>query len=186
MSQLPPTAAATPPQASSSSTASPTHSNDASTPTGRPPAPPTAASSGGSDQNVTLWQFLLDLLHIGGEYESVIAWTHKADGEFKLIDAEQVARLWGQRKNKPNMNYDKLSRALRYYYDKNIIRKVVGQARKRFQKRLLRRFCLQKFVYQFVTFPENATPSQIMDYAMKMGSNAPHILRGKEIHVNLC
>ena len=32
------------------------------------------------------------------------------------------------------MNYDKLSRALRYYYDKNIIKKVIGQ----------------KFVYRFV------------------------------------
>lgn len=26
--------------------------------------------------------------------------------------------------SKPNMNYDKLSRALRYYYDKNIMTKV--------------------------------------------------------------
>jgi hypothetical protein len=86
----------------------------------------------------------------------VIVWTGKADGEFKLIDAEQVARLWGIRKNKPNMNYDKLSRALRYYYDKNIIRKVVGQ----------------KFVYQFVAFPDNATPSQMMTYAMKLGCGA--------------
>lgn len=30
-------------------------------------------------------------------------------------------------KSKPNMNYDKLSRALRYYYDKNIMTKVHGK-----------------------------------------------------------
>ncbi|KYO29632.1 properdin isoform X2 [Alligator mississippiensis] len=90
----------------------------------------------GSDPSVPLWQFLLQLLGQRGAGH-LIAWT-SPDGEFKLLDAEEVARLWGQRKNKPNMNYDKLSRALRYYYDKNIIRKVSGQ----------------KFVYKFVSFPE--------------------------------
>lgn len=50
------------------------------------------------------------------------------------MDAEAVAKLWGLRKSKKYMNYDKLSRALRYYYDKNIIKKVIGQ----------------KFVYRFV------------------------------------
>ena len=35
--------------------------------------------------------------------------------------------VWGERKSKPNMNYDKLSRALRYYYDKNIMTKVHGK-----------------------------------------------------------
>jgi hypothetical protein len=34
-------------------------------------------------------------------------------GEFKLIDPDEVARRWGVKKNKTNMNYDKLSRALR-------------------------------------------------------------------------
>lgn len=46
------------------------------------------------------------------------------DGEFRLSDPDEVARRWGRRKQKPNMNYDKLSRALRYYYDKNIMSKV--------------------------------------------------------------
>lgn len=46
------------------------------------------------------------------------------NGEFKLVDPDEVARRWGERKSKPNMNYDKLSRALRYYYDKNIMSKV--------------------------------------------------------------
>ena len=39
----------------------------------------------------------------------------------------QVARRWGFRKNKPKMNYEKLSRGLRYYYDKNIIQKTGGK-----------------------------------------------------------
>uniref|UniRef100_A0A914C8X3 ETS domain-containing protein n=1 Tax=Acrobeloides nanus TaxID=290746 RepID=A0A914C8X3_9BILA len=48
-------------------------------------------------------------------------------GEFKLVDPDEVAKKWGERKSKPNMNYDKLSRALRYYYDKNIMTKVHGK-----------------------------------------------------------
>ena len=52
-----------------------------------------------------------------------IAWTGD-DWEFKLLDPDRVAELWGHRKNKPNMNYEKLSRGLRYYYDKKIIKKV--------------------------------------------------------------
>jgi hypothetical protein len=77
------------------------------------------------ETNITLWQFLLELL-LSNHYTSIITWTNN-DGEFKLVNAEEVARLWGLRKNKTNMNYDKLSRALRYYYDKNIIKKVLGQ-----------------------------------------------------------
>lgn len=68
------------------------------------------------DNSVTLWQFLLQLL-LDSNNEQLICWTND-EGEFKLLQAEEVARLWGARKNKPNMNYDKLSRALRYYYDK--------------------------------------------------------------------
>lgn len=75
--------------------------------------------------NITLWQFLLELLN-SGQHQQLISWT-SVPGEFKLLNAEEVARLWGLRKNKTNMNYDKLSRALRYYYDKNIIKKVLGQ-----------------------------------------------------------
>ncbi|XP_004633622.1 ETS domain-containing protein Elk-1 [Octodon degus] len=68
------------------------------------------------DPSVTLWQFLLQLLREQGNGH-IISWTSRDGGEFKLVDAEEVARLWGLRKNKTNMNYDKLSRALRYYYD---------------------------------------------------------------------
>jgi c-ets proto-oncogene protein len=46
---------------------------------------------------------------------------------FRYIDIFKVARRWGIRKNKPKMNYEKLSRGLRYYYDKNIIHKTAGK-----------------------------------------------------------
>ena len=39
--------------------------------------------------------------------------------------ANAVASI--HRKNKPKMNYEKLSRGLRYYYDKNIIHKTAGK-----------------------------------------------------------
>ncbi|KAK5848703.1 hypothetical protein PBY51_006296 [Eleginops maclovinus] len=74
---------------------------------------------------IQLWQFLLELL-TDRNCQSCISWT--GDGwEFKLTDPDEVALLWGQRKNKPKMNYEKLSRGLRYYYDKNIIRKTAGK-----------------------------------------------------------
>lgn len=43
----------------------------------------------------------------------MIAWQGDY-GEFVIKDPDEVARLWGIRKCKPHMNYDKLSRALRY------------------------------------------------------------------------
>uniref|UniRef100_A0A0N4ZSL9 ETS domain-containing protein n=1 Tax=Parastrongyloides trichosuri TaxID=131310 RepID=A0A0N4ZSL9_PARTI len=75
--------------------------------------------------HIQLWQFLKELLE-NKEYSQYIEWTNKNDKEFKFNDPEGVARLWGARKRKSKMNYEKLSRALRYYYDKNIIRKVTG------------------------------------------------------------
>jgi hypothetical protein len=72
---------------------------------------------------IQLWQFLLELLS-DASLAAIIAWEG-TNGEFKLIDPDEVARKWGERKSKPNMNYDKLSRALRYYYDKNIMTKVI-------------------------------------------------------------
>ncbi|XP_045453168.1 ETS translocation variant 4-like [Melitaea cinxia] len=74
---------------------------------------------------IQLWQFLLELL-TDRSCQGFISWT--GDGwEFKLTDPDEVARRWGIRKNKPKMNYEKLSRGLRYYYDKNIIHKTAGK-----------------------------------------------------------
>jgi len=86
----------------------------------------------GNNGQVQLWQFLLELL-TDKEHREVIHWLGE-EGEFKLNNPEVVAQLWGARKNKPNMNYEKLSRALRYYYDGDMICKVHGK----------------RFVYKFV------------------------------------
>ena len=94
----------------------------------------------GSSQ-IQLWQFLLELLSDSRNAE-FITWEG-TNGEFKLCDPDEVARRWGERKSKPNMNYDKLSRALRYYYDKNIMTKVHGKRyayRFDFQGRVFGRF----------------------------------------------
>lgn len=95
------------------------------TSTGYPDSPqnpgPTYTGSG----PIQLWQFLLELL-TDKTCSHFISWT--GDGwEFKMVDPDEVATRWGNRKNKPKMNYEKLSRALRYYYDKNIILKTAGK-----------------------------------------------------------
>lgn len=86
----------------------------------------------GNNGQIQLWQFLLELL-TDKDHREVIQWIGD-EGEFKLNNPEMVAQLWGQRKNKPTMNYEKLSRALRYYYDGDMIAKVHGK----------------RFVYKFV------------------------------------
>ncbi|XP_077566215.1 ETS domain-containing protein Elk-3 [Stigmatopora nigra] len=108
-----------------------------------------------TESSSTLWQFLLQLL-LDQSHKHLICWTSD-DGEFKLLKSEEVAKLWGLRKNKNNMNYDKLSRALRYYYDKNIIKKVIGQ----------------KFVYKFVLYPDilKMDPASV---------EADHLLRARD------
>lgn len=47
--------------------------------------------------------------------------------EHEPVLSLKVAKLWGLQKNRPAMNYDKLSRSLRYYYEKGIMQKVAGE-----------------------------------------------------------
>nr|WKN12644.1 Fli1a [Haplophryne mollis] len=86
---------------------------------------PTSSRLANPSGQIQLWQFLLELLSDSAN-AGCITWEG-TNGEFKMTDPDEVARRWGERKSKPNMNYDKLSRALRYYYDKNIMTKVHGK-----------------------------------------------------------
>lgn len=72
---------------------------------------------------VHLWEFLLELL-AEDSCSTIICWSRKEYREFKLKNPEEVAKKWGLLKGKKGMNYEKLSRALRYYYRQGIIKKV--------------------------------------------------------------
>ena len=75
-----------------------------------------------------LWDFLQQLLNDPSQrYTQYIAWKDRDSGVFKIVDPPGLAKLWGIQKNHLSMNYDKMSRALRYYYRVNILRKVQGE-----------------------------------------------------------
>ncbi len=98
-----------------------------------------STASGGSGQ-IQLWQFLLELL-ADTSNANCITWEG-TNGEFKLTDPDEVARRWGERKSKPNMNYDKLSRALRYHRPENDFRRI-------FPTSVTNRFLKKKLFFLF-------------------------------------
>lgn len=86
--------------------------------------------------NMQLWQFLYAILE---DQTDIIEWTaNKSEYEFRLLQPDVVAIWWGHQKNRQNMNYDKLSRSLRYYYNRKIITKVNSE----------------RYVYRFCCNPE--------------------------------
>uniref|UniRef100_A0A915C9G9 ETS domain-containing protein n=1 Tax=Parascaris univalens TaxID=6257 RepID=A0A915C9G9_PARUN len=72
---------------------------------------------------VHLWHFIRELLDHPKQYSSCVRWVDREEGTFKIESSHHLARFWGQRKNRAQMNYDKLSRSLRQYYKKGIIQK---------------------------------------------------------------
>ncbi|XP_075545533.1 DNA-binding protein D-ETS-4-like isoform X1 [Dermacentor variabilis] len=94
-----------------------------------------AAGRAPSSSHIHLWQFLKELLSQPQLYGSCIRWLDRNRGVFKIEDSVRVARLWGKRKNRPAMNYDKLSRSIRQYYKKGIMKKTERS------QRLVYQFC---------------------------------------------
>lgn len=68
-----------------------------------------------------LWEFIRDALKDPSTCPSVVRWEDPLEGVFRIVESEKLARLWGARKNNEKMTYEKLSRAMRTYYEKQIL-----------------------------------------------------------------
>lgn len=97
-----------------------------------------------------LWQFLYALLEDPAQYSELIEWSdRRSELEFRMLEPEALAAWWGYIKHRPNMSYERLSRSLRFYYDKGILRKMGGE-------RFLYRFCVSpEAMYEHIGNSDN-------------------------------
>ncbi|XP_077458664.1 ETS-related transcription factor Elf-3 isoform X1 [Stigmatopora argus] len=74
-----------------------------------------------------LWEFIRDILINPEKNQGLMKWEDRREGVFKFLKSEAVAQMWGQKKKNSSMTYEKLSRAMRYYYRREILERVDGR-----------------------------------------------------------
>lgn len=74
-----------------------------------------------------LWEFIRDILIHPEKNHGLMKWEDRREGVFKFLKSEAVAQMWGQKKKNSSMTYEKLSRAMRYYYKRDILERVDGR-----------------------------------------------------------
>ena len=58
-----------------------------------------------------------------------IVWVNEEEGIFEIRSHHKFASEWGAHKKRQHMTYDKVARSFRYYYNCNVIDKVPGVRR---------------------------------------------------------
>uniref|UniRef100_UPI00398E9BFD ETS-related transcription factor Elf-3-like n=1 Tax=Pristiophorus japonicus TaxID=55135 RepID=UPI00398E9BFD len=80
-----------------------------------------------SPRGTHLWEFIRDILLHPEVNNGLLKWEDRSEGIFKFLKSEAVAQLWGEKKKNSSMTYEKLSRAMRYYYKREILERVDGR-----------------------------------------------------------
>ncbi|KAM9343837.1 transcription factor ETV7 [Pholidichthys leucotaenia] len=108
------------------------------------PRSPLHKASGRLPECKLLWDYVYQLL-CDDQYQEYIRWEDPGSLVFRVVDPNGLARLWGNHKNRENMTYEKMSRALRHYYKLNIIKKERGQ----------------KLLFRFLKLPQDIRKQQV-------------------------
>ncbi|CAH8493606.1 unnamed protein product [Schistosoma turkestanicum] len=69
-----------------------------------------------------LWQFILYRLEKMSKH-SAFQWVNKTIGVFRIVNTHLAAQEWGHYRNNQLMDYEKMARAMRFYYKDSILRK---------------------------------------------------------------
>lgn len=123
------------------------------------PLSPVQAASGRIPECRLLWDYVYHLL-CDDRYQEYIRWEDMDSLIFRVVDPNGLAQLWGNHKNRSNMTYEKMSRALRHYYKLNIIKKEPGQ----------------KLLFRFLKTPQDlkkqrVDPEESPEYSPAQDSN---------------